>query len=326
MYYMQDNNKKKLSIEEQIADFKEKNIKFELYPEEEAKKFLKYNNYFFKLKSYAHNYSKYSKVELRHKYVNLDFAYLVELSTLDMYFRRVIVGLCLDIEHVLKTRLMYDITKNDDEDGYNIVRNYVKNDYMVLAGLYKNIGNSATTELIEKFHEDEDKIPVWSFIETLSFGRFIELYQYYYGTYGGASYSSYLGSIKFLRNAAAHNTCLLNSLRRPYAIKINKNKDIMDCLDKSKRFTTSFKTKMANPVIHDFVVLLFVYYDILNTSANRSMREKGMGEVNKLFFETMLRKKVFFEKNDVLIEDYKFVCQVIKYLESRRNNSVLKIG
>lgn len=114
---MQDNNKRKLSIEEQIADFKEKNIKFELYPEEEAKKFLKYNNYFFKLKSYAHNYSKYSKVELRHKYVNLDFAYLVELSTLDMYFRRVIVGLCLDIEHVLKTRLMYDITKNDDEDG-----------------------------------------------------------------------------------------------------------------------------------------------------------------------------------------------------------------
>lgn len=323
---MKEKDKRKLSIEEQIADLKEKNIKFDIYSEEEAKKFLRYNNYFFKLKSYAHNYDKYSKVELNHKYLNLDFAYLVELSTLDMYLRRLIVGLCLDIEHVLKTRLMYDITKNEEEDGYNIVRKYVEYDYRVLEGIYKNIGNSATTELIKKFHEDEDKIPVWSFIETLSIGRFIELYQYYYGTYGGASYSSYLGSIKFLRNAAAHNTCLLNSLRRPYEIKINKNKDIMDRLDKSKKFTTSYKTKMENPVIHDFVVLLFVYYDILNTNANRSMREKGMNEVKKLFFETMLRRKEYFLKNDVLVEDYKFVCQVIKYLENQRNNAVLKIG
>ena len=50
---------------------------------------------------------------MRGKYVNLDFAYLVELSTLDMYFRRLIVGMCLDIEHVLKTRLMRDITNSD---------------------------------------------------------------------------------------------------------------------------------------------------------------------------------------------------------------------
>lgn len=56
------------------------------------------------------------------------------------------------------------------------------------------------------------------------------------------------------------------------------------------------------------------------------MREKGMNEVKKLFFETMLRRKEYFLKNDVLVEDYKFVCQVIKYLENQRNNAVLKIG
>lgn len=321
---MREKNKKKLTIEEQIEDFKEKNVKFELYSEEDAKKFLKYNNYYFKLKSYAHNYCKYSKVEWNHKYINLDFAYLVELSVLDMHFRRLIVGMCLDIEHMLKTRLMNDITFNEKEDGYNIVRKYVESDYTVLANLYKNIDNSATSELIQKFHEDDQNIPVWSFIETLSFGRFIELYNYYYGIYGGASYSSFLGSIKFLRNAAAHNTCLLNSMRRPYGIKINKNKHIMDCLDKSKKFTTSFKTKMENPVIHDFVVLLFVYCDVLNTSANRSMREKGMEEVRKLFFETMLRKQEYFKKNDVLVENYKFICQVINYLENCRNKQILK--
>ena len=317
-------DKVKLSFDEQIADLKSKNVKFELFSEEDAKKFLQYNNYYFKLKSYAQNYVKYSKKELENKYVNLDFAYLVELSTLDMYFRRLIVGLCLDIEHLLKTRFMRDVTNNDKEDGYNIVNYYINSDYSLLTNLFSDKDKSATSELIQKFKENESRIPVWSLIETLSFGRFIELYSLYYGTYGGHSYTSYLGSIKFLRNAAAHNTCLLNSLRKPYSIKINKNMDIMDALTKSKKFQTSYRSKMENPVVHDFVVLLFVYYDITNTSANRSMRDKGMQRVKTFFRETMLRNKSYFEKNDVLVENYSFLCQIVDYLENCRNRPVLK--
>ena len=100
----------------------------------------------------------------------------------------------------------------------------------------------------------------------------------------------------------------------------------MDSLSRSKKFSTSYKAKMENPVVHDFVVLLFVYYDILNTADNRGMREKGMKNVKKLFKETMLRNKnkEFFGKNDVLVENYNFVCQVIDYLESCRNSPVLK--
>lgn len=316
--------KKKLSIEEQIEDLKSKNVKFELYNVEEAKKFLQYNNYYFKLKSYARNYTKYSKAEDKNKYINLDFAYLVELSSLDSLLRRVIVGLCLDIEHVIKTRFMRDITNNPKEDGYEIVKKYIEMDYSVLVALYSNKDKSATKELIEKIKGNEEEIPVWKMVEVLSFGRFIELYTLYYDTYGGSSYSSYLGSVKFLRNAAAHNTCLLNSLRKPYAIKINKCMDIMDALSKSKRFETSYKTKMENPVIHDFVVTLFVYYDALNTVGNRAVRDRGMAEVRHLFFDIMIRNKDFFVKNDVIVSDYRYICQVIEYLENSRNKPVLK--
>ena len=63
------------------------------------KKFLRYNNYYFKLKSYAKNYPINPK---NGKYVNLEFAYLVELSKLDMYLRKIILGMCLDVEHILK--------------------------------------------------------------------------------------------------------------------------------------------------------------------------------------------------------------------------------
>ena len=314
----------KLSIDEQIADFERKNVKFNIYSSEDAKKYLKYNSYYFKLKSYAHNYEKYQKVDMRNMYVNLDFAYLVELSSLDMHFRRLIIGMCLDLEHVLKTRLIYDITNNPNEDGYRIISNYVDGHYEILSSMYSNIDNSANSELIKKIKENEDNIPAWKFVEVLSFGRFIELYELYYDTYGGKSYANLLGSIKFLRNAAAHNTCLLNTVRRPYSITVKKSMEIMNALADSKKFTTSYKTKMQNPVIHDFVVLLFVYFDILNTGANRSMRDQGIEDLDELFFRVMPRHKEYFIKNNVLIDNYSFICQVITYLKNRRNRPILR--
>ena len=198
------------------------------------------------------------------------------------------------------------------------------NNYIVLKSLKSNQEKSASIDLIKKF--DEGNIPIWTLIETLSFGDFIKLYSLYYGVYGGYSYSAYLGSIKFLRNASAHNNCLLNSMRKPYSMKIRKNKEIMDVLAKSKKFTSSYKTKMENPVIHDFVVLLFVFYDIMNTPANRNMRDKGMSAIKALFFETMKRNDNvnLFIKNDVLVENYRFICDVIQYLENCRNKPVLK--
>ena len=315
--------KDKLNIEKQIEDLKVKGVKFDVMSEEEAKRFLRYNNFYFKLKSYAKNYLTYQKTELRGQYINLDFAYLVELSKLDMYLRKLIVHMCLDIEHFLKTRLMYDLSINDEEDGYNIVKKYLDGHYDILSNLYQNLNKSATSGLIEKFKENEEDIPIWSFIETLSFGRFIELYDLYYGTYGGKNYSSYLGAIKFLRNAAAHNTCLLNSIRKPYPNKIHKTRDIMDVLKKVKGLKTSDKDKMTNPVIHDFVVLIFVYNDILNYPTNRKLREVGMSQVKNLFENIMPRHKDYFIKNDVLCENYRFICMIIKYIGNLRNGRVI---
>ena len=97
----------KLTVEEQIEDMVEKNVKFEICTVQDAKRFLKYNNYYFKIKSYARNYNFEKK-----KYFNLDFAYLVELSKLDMYTRKIILELSLDVEHYLKVRLMNDLSNN----------------------------------------------------------------------------------------------------------------------------------------------------------------------------------------------------------------------
>jgi abortive infection bacteriophage resistance protein len=315
--------KNKLNVDEQIEDLKNKGVSFNEMSEAEAKKFLRYNNYYFKLKSYARNYQKYNKPEMQGKYINLDFAYLIELSTLDMYLRKIIMQMCLDIEHFLKVRLMYDISNNSDEDGYNIVNKYLDGKHNILNDLYKNAETSATAELIAKFHDNDSEISIWKFVETLSFGRFVEIYDLYYGTYGGYSYSSYLGSIKFLRNAAAHNNCLLNSIRKPYQTKIHKTMKVLDKVSKIKNIPTSYTNKMSNPVIHDFVALLFVYSDLLNYPANRNMREKGIETVKHFFDTTLVRKKDYFLKNDVLCDNYNFMCLILKFLENNRNGKIL---
>lgn len=68
-------------------DMKSKGISFIQYEESDAKRFCK-NTYYFKLKAFERNYDKYNRTEKKGQYINLDFAYLVELSTIDMYLRK----------------------------------------------------------------------------------------------------------------------------------------------------------------------------------------------------------------------------------------------
>ena len=316
----------KLTIDEQIKDLEEKGITFDLMNKEEAKKFLRYNTYYFKIKSYAKNYVKYTGGPNKGKYYNLDFWHLVELSKLDAYFRKIVLSMCLDIEHVLKVRLLYDISENDEEDGYEIVREYLKAYREVRTDLSNGINKSATSDLVKSFLEKEannNPIPVWKLIETLSFGRFIDLYTMYYQKYGGENYITYLGSLKFLRNSAAHNACLLNSICAPYSA-VRKNQAISERLSKIQGYSESHKQKMKNPVVHDFIVLLFVYFDLLNTGNNRRMRAHGLEDLEEFFDNIVPRgkNKERFSNNDGLVATYRFVRQIVKYLKHLRNRNV----
>ena len=75
--------------DELISHMKIKGIKFDIVKEEEAKIFLQNNNYYMKLASYRANYDKRKS---NGEYINLDFAYLRELSTIDMHLRYLILN------------------------------------------------------------------------------------------------------------------------------------------------------------------------------------------------------------------------------------------
>lgn len=305
--------RKKLTIEEQISDMKIKGITFELANEEDAATFLKYNNYYFKLKPYGRNYDKYRATEKKGQYVHLDFGCLKELSVLDMHFRKLILDLSLNTEHALKVQLMYDLSKNNQEDGYEIVHNYLKQDYMRKKSITDKLNKSATSDLIRKHTEENSPYALWEIAEVLSFGQFIDLYCLYYSTYPSPNdYSNYLGSIKFLRNAAAHSNCLLNSIRAPYDIHIHKTESFAREISKIKGLSESGRDKwLKNPVIHDFLVLVFVFLQITKSPA---VKYHGINEINTLFNERMLKHKDYFiGNNDILVGCYHFTQRILQY-------------
>lgn len=300
----------KLTIDEQITDMRSKGITFEHADSNEAKNFLKYNNYYFKLKAYERNYDKYNTTAKKGQYINLDFAYLKELSTLDMYLRKIILTMALDIEHALKVQLLFDLSQNPDEDGYTIVKEYLDADYMRIKTLHDKIGKSAASDLIQKRQDENDNYALWEIVEVLSFGNFIDLYQLYYLKYPSKNeFSSYLWSLKFLRNAAAHNNCLLNSLKAPYNVILHKNKDILFHISKIKTISEkSRNTWMQNPVVHDFIILVYVY---LNVIKSYGIKQNGINQLKWLFEERLPRHKEYFSKNVSIIECYHFTHKVV---------------
>lgn len=297
-----------------------KGIKFNIVSEDEAYTFLCESNYYFKLKAFSKNFQKYSHPSQdRNKYVNLEFAYLKELSTLDAIFRKIVIKMVLDIEHFLKVQLIKDISENEDVDGYEIVDDYLTKIKPNLAyEIIEKNKNSYTHDMVEKY---KDHFAIWNLIEVISFGDFIDLYEYYYAYYNNSyDLKGKLLPVKWLRNAAAHNNCLINKLTPPYSKNITPNMRVMNKISKIKYMPKRTReSKMKNPVIHDFVVMLDVYCSVIQS---KPTLQYGLQELDEFIHNRCLKRKEYFSDNDVIKSNYDFLLKVVDfYLKTSYNSS-----
>ena len=104
----------------------EKGITFSIMSETEAAEYLSKRNNYMRTASYRKNYAKHETGAQVGKYINLDFAYLAELSNIDFYLREHLLKMCIDIEHALKVALLAEIEQNPQEDGYKIVCDFLE--------------------------------------------------------------------------------------------------------------------------------------------------------------------------------------------------------
>lgn len=310
--------KDKYSIQQQIEKMKSKNIKFDIVNEESAAQYLSYNTYFFKLKSFAKSFEFNTA---KNQYINLDFAYLIELSKLDMYLREFIIKISLDTEHFLKVKFLYDLTNNDLEDGYNVINQLFSKFPYILKNIDAKKNDSACADLIHKY---DNNWAAWSIVEVLSFGDFVKLFELYYNLYPetkSKTITHLLWPLKFIRNASAHNNCLLNTLRKPYVHThlfnnakniIEPNKELVRLLSKIPNISKETrKKKISNPIIHDFVATLFLFNEVCTS---KTLKEKQFYNLKQLLDVRFCKSKNYFINDNVFTSNYEFVKKIIDYL------------
>ena len=113
-----------------------------------------------------------------------------------MHFRFVVSKMCLDIEHVLKVRIIHDVEIDTSSDGYYEVYNFLNKNQNIISSIEKKITSPFTGNLIHKYFTVKvsvdsstgktineivayDDCPVWVLVELLFYGRMVEKKSYF---------------------------------------------------------------------------------------------------------------------------------------------------
>lgn len=301
--------KKKLSIDEILADIKSKGITFKHTTEEEAKNYLLYSTYYFKLKSYAKNYAKNP---VRKKYSGLDFSYLQDLARLDMHFRELVVKMTIDIEHLVKVQILAHSQQNEKDDGYKIVSEFLFENEDIKQNLESHSKNAGySSSLIQSNLHD---LPIWVFLETISFGELTRFYDFYAKRFSvGSNISAYLWSVRIMRNAAAHNACILNRMTEYFGEK-KINYTLRNAIKRAFPYINTKKLKhyLMNPVMQDFLDILMVFSFL---DKPRHILKKRLSEF-EIFLRRCRKHATYYKSNNEIVAFYSFLSSFYKEYKS----------
>ncbi len=307
-----------LTTDQLIAHMKSKGITFNIISENNAKVFLQENNYYMKLASYRDNYPKYLTGNKCGQYINLDFAYLKELSTIDMHLRYLIIQMCLDLEHALKVSLIAHVENNPNEDGYELIRRFIgytnsrgqaQNEY-ILKKIRGHNSSDYCKDLIEKYYP---YFPVWVFVELISFGDLTYLVAFYDKLYSDPIVNNkFMNTVRDIRNAAAHSNCLINKLFEPLNPGQQVDSTISTYIKSIPSISSDARTKNLNyRVIYNFVTLLYIYDKVVPEGIAKQRRHS---EIKELFNIRMIAHKDYFKSNNKITGVYNFVKKAVDSL------------
>lgn len=294
------------NVDELIAHMERKGIKFEIDSKETAREFLEAHNYYMKFASYRTNYRKHTAEPNAGKYINLDFAHLRELSSIDRDIRYMVMRMTLDIEHYLKVRLLRAIESNPEEDGYRLVQRFIARDngLNALKMIQRHKSSEYCKGLIDKYYP---YFPAWVYVELISLGELAHLCEFYSQIYQEPIVDKImLNSVKDIRNAAAHSNCMINRLltgdNKPHQRVKDRVKNIKGIGENAR------EKKLKNKFTYDFVCLMFVYDDVVPNAATKRTR---YAELKELFEVRMLRHKDWFKTNNNITSTYDFCKKVL---------------
>lgn len=325
-------NKPKMNAVDLAKDLSLKHgVTFNWITQADAAKYFSDRNNFLRTASYRKNYQKHVTGKNIGKYIGLDFLALVELSTLDMHLRRILLKMCIDVEHALKVKLVSDIENDPKQDGYQIVNDFLSKNESVLRNIENKIDAIFTGDLIAKYFTICQVIepspaaaqmprviqrissidcPIWVLVEIISFGDFVKLADYYYSNIYNSLYDrSIINPIRSLRNACAHNNCLLNDLNSSLTTKPSATiTQFVSNLGLSK--SSSQKNLSTRPIL-EIVCLLYEY----KYAVTEKVRTAGLSDLHSFLCTRAIEKKNLLAQNSLLVSRYKYLKNLVDALQ-----------
>jgi len=296
----------KLSIDEQIKNMQEKGVKFNIIDGYRAKEILENSSYYFKIKSYCKNYKK----DDQGKYIDLEFAYLYEFSKLDMYFRRIILNISLDIEHSLKVAILRDFNKLKN-NGEDIVNGFLGSDLGKSTSIYLSQSRSRgdqsiSTKLIQ--NNIPPNMPFWVLVEVIQLGDLRKLYEYFYKRFPNLmsitrqrDLNKMIFSAKSLRNCAAHNNCIFTNIfeRQVRVQNICKTKLAPYKLQLEKNIGDRLDGLLQNQHISDFFMMVLLFVEMIRSCGLKNHIKKDISDFFKRTCMTRTRKRYFLKNKAI---------------------------
>lgn len=312
-----------MKISEMVSYLKEKNIKFKLISEEEAEKYLHDNNNYYNITAYKHNFERYMVDGVFiNRYIDLDFAYLKDLAIIDHRVRLLFFKMIIDIEHYLKMKILNLIENIDIEDGYRSVNLYLDKDFndtkfpkKVHNSIFKKVGSEYYQKIFSKYDIDKDKklenIPIWEFLEIITFGELVNFYDFFSKEYNLVKERKnifILREIVKLRNAVAHNSCVLCDLDKKdnnYAPDFKIVEYLNTCGIKKK----TRNNKLSNSRIRQMTYTLYMFNEIITSNG---VRKNVVDDINELFYKRIILHKEYYNNNELLKSIYTYFDKIIK--------------
>ena len=329
------------SATELVDKMESKGITFQKISKNDAAKYLIEKNNFLRLYAYRKNFQKAELGEKKGKYINLDFFHLKALAILDLQLRKQIFGICIDIEHCLKLSLLKDFETRKPEDAYAIVTSFFKNNYYTANDiLQKSIQrNGYISDLLKKYisecdqlnNEDDDvcyytflqnntkkqyciDMPIWVLLESITFGGLIRFYKFYYEYYEKDSPIpiKLLNSIKSIRNACAHNNCILHDLS---GNKCHPLSFVRTFVSKKGCTKSMIQSRLKCRTLHEFACVLYLANKRYGNSTflPKDILHHDLKEIQGVLVQFEHKYLCMFQKNDIILSSFQFLKKIIDF-------------
>ncbi|WP_273705457.1 Abi family protein [Leuconostoc mesenteroides] len=311
-----------LKTTDDMLDFlSTKNIKLGTYDDNKVSQFLTDNTYFFKLISYRKNFQFNNG-----QYYHLSFDTLVDLSNIDMRLRYMLVHFCLDIEHCIKTKLLNEITFKTEDDGYSFLAKYIasnNNPSKIKQKILTQIKRT-NSKLYDKHHA---QLPLWVVMECCEFGVLESILAFYLASNpnsaliklnvnrieAGDNNISLLSYVRNIRNKAAHNSVILNSITSKSGIILDitrANSLASELVIKAKISRQVRRKRLSISTIHDITTTLAIYDTFIESETMKKRRYKELQD----FLKRAQREKELYVQNDEILSVYRYFNQITNYL------------